>query len=104
MQQPMTPSAVTRVVYEGSGDMASFTAHPGNVNADGLTDGGDIISLIDALNQAQEPPWLWYSCDIDHSGACDPADIIGVIDLLNGAGAFAPWFGTELPSAVGGCP
>ncbi len=100
----ITAAVVTRVVYTGDGTPASFTAHPGNVDANGATDPSDIIALIDVLNEVNPAPWGLYSCDMDDSGVCDPSDIIGVIDLLNGAGEFEPWFGTELPTATGGCP
>ncbi len=102
--RPITAGAVTRVVYSGTGAMASLTAHPGNADADVATDPGDIISLIDMLNEVHQPPWGLYSCDMDHSGICDPSDIIMLIDLLNGASAFEPWFGTPLPAATGDCP
>ena len=104
LARPITAGAVTQIVYAGDGNPGAFTAHPGNVDASDATDPGDIISLIDMLNQVRQPPWGLYSCDVDHSGTCGPSDIVGVIDLLNGASAFTSWMGTPLPPVTGDCP
>ncbi|MFQ5463361.1 MAG: hypothetical protein ACE5E5_12145, partial [Phycisphaerae bacterium] len=93
------------LTYTGtSGVQESFslTAHPGNVNGDGVTAPSDILALIDGLNGVISLPWGPYSCDLDHSGVCGPEDILRVIDLLNGSGVFTPWLDTPLPADT--CP
>ncbi|MCH7885272.1 MAG: hypothetical protein IIC01_08485 [Planctomycetes bacterium] len=74
---------------------------PGDVSASGVSDGLDIMDLIDFYNTGSPALTLWQ-CDIDRDGTCAPADLLGEIDLLLGTGAFAEWrnvsFGVSCPS------
>ena len=74
---------------------------PGDVNASGVSNGLDIMDLIDFYNTGSPALTLWQ-CDIDRDGTCAPADLLGEIDLLLGTGAFAEWrnvsFGVSCPS------
>jgi len=48
--------------------------------------------------------WGLFAEDAEQSTLFTPADVLGAIDLLNGAGAYAAWNGTPLPTAAGACP
>jgi len=105
LARPITPGHVTTLTYTANSGMQesfSLTAHPGNVNGDGVTAPSDILALIDGLNGTLTLPWGLYSCDLDHSGVCGPEDILRAIDLLNGSGVFTPWIDTPLPADI--CP
>ena len=108
LARPITPGAVTTLTYTDNGltsQTGTFTAHPANVDADGMAGGLDIMEMIDCcLNGTCTPAWGDYSCDIDGSGDAHPPDLIGLLDLLNGAGPLNPWNATALPSAQGICP
>ncbi len=97
LNRAITTNGVATIRYEPSGSFVEYTAHPGNVNADSLTNPADILRLIDSLNGL--PPALpIYQCDIDHSGVCMPPDIIAEIDLLNGANGWAVWNAVAKPT------
>lgn len=104
LARPITPGAVTRVSYNpgtGAPTIATYAAHPGNVNGDGFAAPLDVLALIDCLNGVNLPascPWSGYSCDIDQSGICGPADIAREVELLNGTDVYDPWNGIPLPS------
>lgn len=104
LARPITQGAATTLTYTGSGVMATFISHPGNVNSNSATNPSDIIELIDHLNGIRVPPLSPWQCDIDRSGVCAPADIISEIDLLNGSNGFRVWNGTSRPAAAGICP
>lgn len=88
LRAPLRAGAVTAVTYTddyGITRTGRFTAHPGNVNGDNESGPGDILFLIDVLNDVQTAPWGSYSTDCDHSVLTAPPDILCVIDLLNGS-------------------
>ncbi len=107
LARPMTPGAVTTVTYTTNATTGIFTSHPGNVNADAATGPGDILSVIDCLNDinvAGNCPWGDYSGDVDRSGVTSAPDILMVIDLLNGASGLDPWNATPLPDPTSCVP
>ncbi|UCC30949.1 MAG: VWA domain-containing protein [Phycisphaerales bacterium] len=107
LKRPMAPGEVTTITYmdeDGAGAAGKFTAHPANVNADGVAGPSDILRVIDYLNGVAVSPWGLYSEDVDHSGRLGPPDILRLIDLLNGAGEFNPWLNTPLPDCGDCCP
>lgn len=104
LHHPITPGAVTRIRYTGSGDYVDYISHPGNANGDTVANPVDILSMINALNGVEQLPFGWYSADLDHSLLVGPPDILRVIDLLNGAGALEVWNGTALPTMGDSCP
>ncbi len=97
---PLTPGTATRVTYTSTSgctdETATFTAHPGDVNADGVSNARDILTLIDCcMNKVCTPRYGSASCDINRSTADNGTDVLRLIDLLNGAAAYRPWFGTR---------
>ncbi len=97
---PLTPGTATRVTYTSTSgctdETATFTAHPGDVNADGQSNARDILALVDCcLNKVCTPPHGNASCDINRSQFSNATDLIRLIDLLNGAAGYRPWFGTS---------
>ncbi len=104
LKRPITPGAGTTLTYAGTGAMATFYSHPGNVNGDGLAAPVDILDLIDNLNGVKMLPFGLYSGDIDRSNLIAPADILEEIDLLNGASGFQVWNGTAKAVTAGICP
>jgi hypothetical protein len=103
LAQRIRPGTSVTLLYGNGQASATFTSHPGNVNADAQTDSRDVLAIIDYLNGTQQAPWGLYSSDVDHSGLLAPADILAVTDLLNGAGPFDLWDQTLLPPAPS-CP
>jgi hypothetical protein len=103
LARPLTAGATTAVTYSATGITGQFTYHPGNVNGDAVTDGQDVLFLIDILNGLQDAPFGAYSGDIDHSGRIAPQDILAVTDLINGAGVFESWSNTARPGSAS-CP
>ena len=93
--------SVTTIQYNG-GDYVTYIRHPANVNGSSFANADDIIALIDCLNAPGSCEN--YEADTDASGIQGAADIIEEVDLLNGAGAYCPWFGTQLPENNGDCP
>lgn len=98
LSRPITANAVTVISYEGGGSV-TYTAHPANVNSDGVAGAGDVLALIDILNGQSAPVHGAYSSDIDHSGATGGADVLRTIDLLNGATGYPLQNLTPLPDA-----
>ena len=70
---------------------------PGDANGDGLTTAGDVLSLVDALNEIPDRQLPLYSTDIDRSGDVTGNDVMRLIDLLNGAASFDTWITRSLP-------
>ncbi len=104
LAHPLTPGEITKITYAGgTGSSVSLTAHPGDVNGDGVTDPSDIIGTIDCINMVAAFPCESWNTDLDRSGVLDPSDIITVIDLLNGASAYESWFGATVVD-TGECP
>ena len=98
---------MTRISYvdvNGGVQTGRFSSHPGNVTADGTADSTDVETLRRALAGTTLLLWGLFAEDVDHSTLFTPADILEAIDLLNGAGAYAAWNGTPLPTATGTCP
>ncbi|MCH7840823.1 MAG: hypothetical protein IID38_11395 [Planctomycetes bacterium] len=105
LDRPITPGACTTLSYTDNNNVtttASFISHPGNVNADGTSNGADIQFLLDVLSAIQVAPWGLYSTDVDLSGGMVFPDVLGEIDILNGNGpCLEPWMGTSLPTCDG---
>ena len=59
----------------------SYASLPADANADGVSNGIDILDLLDYLNGVSVPPYGTYSTDINHSGLFTQADIFREIDL-----------------------
>jgi hypothetical protein len=94
--RPITAGAVTTIAYL-DGSFVFYVAHPGNVNADGVTAITDLLKLIDYLNGVESAPHGRYSTDIDHSGAFTAADVTQLIAVLSGASFSQDWLGTRRP-------
>jgi len=83
-------------------DQICLASLPGDVNADRVSDGGDVLSLVDLVYAGETlKPW---QCDIDRDGACTHLDLLGLVDVLVGANEFIPWAGASIsvpcPSAA----
>jgi hypothetical protein len=105
--RPITAGTVTRISYtddNGGVQTGKFIPHPGNAGGIGAADGADIMAVVNALRGTVLLPWDTLSEDIDHSVLFTAADILEAVDLLNGAGEYASWSGTPLPTAAGTCP
>ena len=92
---------VATIQYNG-GSYAEYFHHPANADGSGASNANDIVTVVDCLNYPGTCEN--FEADIDVSGAQAPNDIIEEIDLLNGAGAYEPWFNTNLPVNDGSCP
>lgn len=103
LARPITSGAVTTINYTGDGVSGVFTAHPGNVNGDGVSSAADVLAIIDILNGEATATWGSYSSDIDRSGETTQIDILRLIDELNGADSLEPWMSTPNPAQTG-CP
>lgn len=62
---------------------------PADSNADLMSDGNDIASLIENLNG--KPFMEIWQCDMDRNGNCGVVDLLAAIDMLNGAREFVPF-------------
>lgn len=82
---------------------AAYFTHPGNINADGIADAADVLSLVNMLNDIEGPPWGLYSQDIDHSGALTPLDLWEEINTLLGAEMPGTWLHSSAPP-LQSCP
>ncbi len=107
LKRPITSGEITTITYtEDSGVQSTgrFTAHPGDVNADGTADMRDLAVMIDILRGTFEPPCGLLSADIDRDGVIAPPDLLELIDLLTGTGAYGPWLGSTVPGDSTTCP
>jgi len=103
--RPITPGACTSIVYDRDGpneQSLTFTSHPGDVGADGMSSAADVLDLIDIFNGAPAP-FGEYSSDVNRSGVTNAADVLALIDLLNGSGCFNAWNNVAFPGC-GDCP
>ena len=100
LTHPLTPGEVTTLTYLATGAVASFTALPADVNADGTASAADLLVLIDSLNGVTPLPI--DRTDMDRDGAAVASDILALINLLNGASAYEPWLNVEIDPT--GCP
>jgi hypothetical protein len=98
LDQPVPVGVWTCVRFERTGDEVCVIHSPGDVNGDGVSGPGDILTLIDHLNGVVQPALSIWHCDIDQSGQCGPPDILRIIDLLNGAGAYEPYLNVVWPN------
>jgi hypothetical protein len=95
--RPISPGEATRIIYKVDESYVEYISHPGDVNVDSDSLPGDVLSLLDYLNEVVEPPAIPYSTDIDHSYAFDSFDVLRLLDLLNGAGTYDEWNETPQP-------
>ena len=93
---PIVPGAWTVITDVASGDSIRLGYLPGDVSGDGIANGDDIQTLLDALGGSGPALPIWAR-DVDRSGELSPADMLRVIDLLNGADGFVPWLEVTLP-------
>jgi len=106
LQLPTVALAVTEISYTSDSNVSQeteFISHPGNVNANALTDTADAFSLIACcLTQSCTPAHGIYSCDTNHSGGVSTEDLSRLMDLLNGANTFSVWNQSSKPASM--CP
>lgn len=109
LQRPIAHGEVTTIAYDETETggciqgMGTFIFLPGDANGDGCSTPADVLAVIDCcVNKVCDPPWGFYSCDIDRDGWPAQADILRVIDLLNGAGEYEPWLNVCIDAT--GCP
>ena len=96
LARPITSGAITYLSYN-DGSSAAFISHPSNVNADGVADAADVLSLAEYLLGLADPPFGVYSLDVNHSDGPDLADLMAAVNLLNGADLYPSWNGTVMP-------
>ncbi|MCH9033049.1 MAG: hypothetical protein IID42_00920 [Planctomycetes bacterium] len=104
LDRPIPPGHWTCVSVAGTVGRTCLGYLPGDANGDGLSTAGDVLSLVDAVNEVpgrQLPP---YSTDIDRSGDVTGNDVLRLIDLLNGAGSFDTWITRRLPDVNSSAP
>ena len=92
----MEPGAWTCITHVESSATITVGYLPADVNNDGISNGDDILQLLDFLNDVAGP-FSEYQTDVDRSGETNSHDVLRAIDLLNGAGAYEMWFGATLP-------
>lgn len=97
---PIQPNKWTCITHFASGFEKCLGFLPGDADGSRAVGAGDIIMIIDNLNDLLIPPLTKYQCDINRSGICAPSDIITEIDLLNGASGFPRQNGKTLEA----CP
>jgi len=90
LAEPLTPNVATSVSYSGDATRAAgtFTSRPGDSNAGGTADAGDISAMISCCLDASCAPFGAFVCDIDHSSSVSGADLLRLVDVLNAAGEF----------------
>jgi len=102
LNDAIKPGSEVQFVYVdvvGTISEGQFLAHPGNVNADGVSSPDDLLALISALHSAGDGLQTPTQFDIDRSGLLTPLDILDLVDLLIGGGPYAPWNGTPRPTS-----
>ncbi len=105
LEHAIAPAAVTTISYSGDGSFLTLTAHPADVNADGVATELDAVRLITCCIEGSCNPLPGlYNCDVDRSGLTAPVDLLRLIDTLNGADTFAPWLDTQTVTNAGQCP
>ncbi len=103
LEHPITPGFAIVLKYDGDVDTEiEYRSHPANVNSSGespdnVAASGDVLSLVDFLNEVKTPPYGIYSTDIDHNGVFDEADVDRLIELLKGEGYPQEWLDTTTP-------
>jgi hypothetical protein len=106
LSDPLTPGSAATLSYaDGLGvvSTSSYFIHPGNVNADGVADATDVLSLIGVLDDLQPAVWNSYSTEIDRSGTLSPLDLWEEINVLLGAELPDAWLNSPAPTAQS-CP
>lgn len=97
LSSPIRPLAWTDISYIPSNQKIRLGYLPGDVGGEGVTTGGDILSLINALNGVSNLPL--HSTDIDRSGSLNVLDVNRLLELLQQGvpGVYAPFEGQALP-------
>ena len=85
----------TTVAHTLTGTDVTLGFLPGDVNSSGLSDGEDILTLIDSFDGLNE--LVPYQTDMNRDGESGPEDLLRLIDLMNGAEAYDAYFGVSLP-------
>ena len=105
LEHAITHGAVTTIRYSGDGSFITFSAHPADVNADGIATELDAVHLLTCcLEGLCDPLPGVLRCDLDRSDIAAPVDLLRLIDTLNGAGTLLPWLDTQTVTNVGQCP
>jgi hypothetical protein len=107
LSHALRPGVVASISYTAAESAAAtgrFTVHPGNVNADTIVSGDDLLELGGVLTGNAAAPWDGYSVDFDHDGRLTPEDLLAAVEALRGGRIRAPWIGTTLPQNDGRCP
>ncbi|MHC5110925.1 MAG: hypothetical protein ACYTHJ_13730 [Planctomycetota bacterium] len=94
LSEPISTGAWTEFYYDVYEESICVGYLPGDVNANRLTNGFDIRTLIDVLEGNQTLGI--HSTDIDRNDVTEVDDILRLVDLLNGADEFAPWYAETL--------
>ena len=100
LDRPIPPGHWTCFSVAGTVGRTCLGYLPGDANGDGLSASGDVLSLVDAINEVPGRLLPAYSADINRSGDVTGNDVVRLIDLLNGAGTFETWITRRLPDAT----
>jgi hypothetical protein len=80
LSQPIRPGAWTTITHRASKTGVALGYLPGDVNADGVTDARDVLTLIETpKSKGVHPLYQW---DVDGDGSVKLADAIRIIDVL----------------------
>jgi hypothetical protein len=104
--EPLDPGSATTLSYTdglGNVSIAAYFGHPGNVNADDVTNADDAATLVALLDDAELPIYGAYSQDIDRSGLLTPLDLWEQMNVLLGSEMPTAWNNTPIPSSQS-CP
>lgn len=82
LSSPIKPGRWTDVTYAPTGTRVRLGFLPGDVTNDARTDAGDLIALIEALNNTDQRPG--YATDLDRDGQTTPSDLAALVDLISG--------------------
>ncbi|MCH8147816.1 MAG: hypothetical protein IH987_07455 [Planctomycetes bacterium] len=97
LNRPIPPGHWTCLSLTGTVGRTCLGYLPGDANGDGLSTAGDVLTLVDAVNEVPDRQLPEYSADIDRSGDVTGNDVMRLIDLLNGAASFDTWITRSLP-------
>lgn len=92
---PLSPGVWSIIALGGCETAIGF--FPGEINDDGVTDAGDVRSLIDVLDGDATNA---SRSDLDRDGSVGPEDLLRLIDLINGGGEYEVYGGAITPE----CP
>ena len=94
-KNPINEQAWSTLSTLSSADRVRLGFLPGDVDASGTADAGDVTALAAELTAGLS--LAEWSVDINRDNAFDTEDLIRLLDLLQGAGDYDPYFGIALP-------